>query len=63
MSNWERKLSYLHHEIVKFGKYIDALHAAQLQKEKIYAGRDPISAKDGSKQEPESSVSMDDIAA
>lgn len=56
MSNWERKLSYLHHEIVKFGKYIDALHAAQTQKEKVYAARGPTSAEGGSKKELESSV-------
>ncbi|KAI9822466.1 MAG: hypothetical protein M1827_000185 [Pycnora praestabilis] len=39
MSNWERKSSYLLREIVKFRTYIDSLTAAQLQKEKIYAGR------------------------
>ncbi|CAF9929059.1 MAG: Arf guanine nucleotide exchange factor yel1 [Alectoria fallacina] len=39
MANWERKSSYLLHEIVKFGTYIDCLQAAQVQKEKIYADR------------------------
>lgn len=39
MANWERKSSYLLREIVKFRTYIDALQAAQAQKEKIYASR------------------------
>lgn len=39
MANWERKSSYLLHEIVKFKTYIDCLQAAQAQKEKIYAER------------------------
>ena len=39
MGNWERKSSYLLHEIVKFRTYIDCLNAAQLQKEKLYASR------------------------
>ena len=47
MNNWERKLSYLHHEIVKFGKYIDALHAAQVQKEKVYAARSSVPVREG----------------
>lgn len=42
MVNWERKSSYLLHEIVKFRTYIDCLQAAQAQKEKIYATRAPI---------------------
>ena len=42
MANWERKSSYLLHEIVKFRTYIDCLQAAQAQKEKIYANRAPI---------------------
>ena len=41
MVNWERKSSYLLHEIVKFRTYIDCLQAAQAQKEKIYASRAP----------------------
>lgn len=41
MANWERKSSYLLHEIVKFRTYIDCLQAAQAQKEKIYASRAP----------------------
>ncbi|KAI9738234.1 MAG: hypothetical protein M1834_008732 [Cirrosporium novae-zelandiae] len=39
MANWERKSSYLLREIVKFRTYIDCLHAAQAQKDKIYAAR------------------------
>ena len=39
MNNWERKSSYLLREIVKFRTYIDCLQGAQVQKEKIYAGR------------------------
>ena len=39
MANWERKSSYLLREIVKFRTYIDCLHGAQAQKEKIYAER------------------------
>lgn len=41
MANWERKSSYLLHEIVKFRTYADCLQAAQAQKEKIYACRAP----------------------
>ncbi len=41
MVNWERKSSYLLHEIVKFRTYIDGLQAAQAQKDKIYADRNP----------------------
>ncbi|MCJ1398701.1 hypothetical protein MMC11_001902 [Xylographa trunciseda] len=37
MTNWERKSSYLLREIVKFRTYADCLHAAQMQKEKVYA--------------------------
>lgn len=37
MGNWERKSSYLFHEIVKFRTYIESLRAAQEQKNKIYA--------------------------
>lgn len=39
MVNWERKSSYLLHEIVKFRTYIDCLQTAQTQKEKIYASK------------------------
>jgi hypothetical protein len=39
MTNWERKSSYLLREIVKFRTYIDCLHAAETQKEKIYSSR------------------------
>ena len=39
MTNWERKSSYLLKEIVKFRTYIDSLHMAQSQKEKVYAMR------------------------
>lgn len=39
MTNWERKSSYLLREIVKFRTYIDCLHAADVQKEKIYSSR------------------------
>lgn len=42
MTNWERKSSYLLHEIVKFKTYIDCLGAAQKQKEKIYAEREKV---------------------
>ena len=41
MANWERKSSYLLHEIVKFRTYIDCLQTAQAQKDKIYASRAP----------------------
>lgn len=37
MANWERKSSYLLREIVKFRTYIDALMAAQAQKDVILA--------------------------
>lgn len=37
MANWERKSSYLLHEIVKFRTYIDCLQAAQSHKETVYA--------------------------
>lgn len=39
MANWERKSSYILHEIVKFRTYIDCLQAAQAQKEKLFAER------------------------
>jgi len=42
MANWERKSSYLLHEIVKFGVYIDCLEAAQKEKEKVYADRPKV---------------------
>ena len=41
MANWERKSSYLLHEIVKFRTYIDCLQSAQAQKDQIYVGRAP----------------------
>ena len=44
MANWERKSSYLLHEIVKFRTYIDCLQAAQVQKEKLYAERGNVAA-------------------
>ena len=47
MANWERKSSYLLHEIVKFRTYIDCLQAAQAQKEKIYAIRAPAEEAKG----------------
>ena len=40
MSNWERKSSYLLHELVKFKTYIEALREAQARKETIYVERD-----------------------
>ena len=40
MANWEKKSSYLLREIVKFRTYIDCLQAAEMQKGKVYAGRD-----------------------
>ncbi|KAF2870979.1 hypothetical protein BDV95DRAFT_51162 [Massariosphaeria phaeospora] len=45
MSNWERKSSYLLREIVKFRTYIDSLHAAQTQKDKIYTEREADAEK------------------
>ena len=39
MSNWERKSSYLLHEIVKFRTYLECLHSAQKEKERIYEER------------------------
>ena len=50
MVNWERKSSYLLHEIVKFRTYIDCLQAAQAQKEKIYATRAPMGEGNGAGQ-------------
>ena len=47
MANWERKSSYLLHEIVKFRTYIDCLQAAQAQKEKIYASRAQVEEAKG----------------
>lgn len=46
MANWERKSSYLLREIVKFRTYIDSLQAAQIQKEKVYASRAPLTTDD-----------------
>ena len=40
MTNWERKSSYLLHELVKFKTYIDSLREAQARKATIYAGDD-----------------------
>ncbi|KAL9103257.1 MAG: hypothetical protein Q9163_001679 [Psora crenata] len=40
MTNWERKSSYLLHELVKFKTYIDSLRDAQTRKATIYAARD-----------------------
>ncbi|MCJ1311438.1 hypothetical protein MMC25_005109 [Agyrium rufum] len=37
MGNWERKSQYLLREIIKFQTYIDALSAAQTQKDSFYA--------------------------
>lgn len=42
MANWERKSSYLLHEIVKFGVYIESLEAAQKQRESVYAERPKV---------------------
>ena len=39
MANWERKSSYLLHEIVKFRTYLECLHAAGREKERVYAER------------------------
>ncbi len=47
MTNWERKSSYLLHEIGKFGIYVDSLEAAQKEKEKIYAERPKVALAEG----------------
>jgi hypothetical protein len=46
MANWEHKSAYLLREIIKFRTYIDSLAAAQVQKDKIYAGRAADASKD-----------------
>lgn len=53
MANWERKSSYILHEIVKFRTYIDCLQAAQAQKEKIYVERATASSEEQGKNEKE----------
>ena len=53
MANWERKSSYLLHEIVKFRTYIDCLLAAQAHKEAIYAERGRTQPAEGIKPDPE----------
>lgn len=37
LNNWEKKSSYLLHEIVKFRTYIDSLQMAAAQREKMRA--------------------------
>ena len=39
MANWERKSSYLLHEIVKFRTYLECLQTAQREKERVYEER------------------------
>lgn len=60
MANWERKSSYILHEIVKFRTYIDCLQAAQAQKEKIYADRAAASSEEQGKNENEKNNNEDD---
>ncbi|KAL9127195.1 MAG: hypothetical protein Q9217_003882 [Psora testacea] len=45
MTNWERKSSYLLHELVKFKTYIDSLREAQARKAIIYADREGKAAE------------------
>ncbi|KAI0165364.1 hypothetical protein GGR52DRAFT_585403 [Hypoxylon sp. FL1284] len=40
MTNWERKSSYLLHEIVKFRTYVDSLQHAKTRQAEVYAERD-----------------------
>lgn len=60
MSNWERKSSHLLREIVKFRTYIDCLQSAQTQKEKIYTGRENITATSAAKEEGEEGTKVDE---
>lgn len=60
MANWERKSSYILHEIVKFRTYIDCLQAAQAQKEKLYVGRAAATSEERGKTENERKNNEDD---
>lgn len=60
MANWERKSSYILHEIVKFRTYIDCLQAAQAQKEKIYVERATATSEEQGKNENEKKNYDDD---
>lgn len=42
MANWERKSSYLLHEIIKFRTYIECLNSASILRERIRAGETEI---------------------
>lgn len=42
MNNWEKKSSYLLHEIIKFRTYIECLSSATALREKIRAGEAEI---------------------
>lgn len=55
MANWERKSSYILHEIVKFRTYIDCLQAAQAQKEKLYAERAAATSEEAGTNEDDGS--------
>lgn len=60
MANWERKSSYILHEIVKFRTYIDCLQAAQAQKEKIYVEQATATSEEQGKKENEKKNYEDD---
>lgn len=60
MANWERKSSYILHEIVKFRTYIDCLQAAQALKEKLYAERAAATSEEPGKNENERENNEDD---
>lgn len=60
MANWERKSSYILHEIVKFRTYIDCLQAAQAQKEKLYVGRTAPTSGERGENESERKNNEDD---
>lgn len=68
MANWERKSSYILHEIVKFRTYIDCLQAAQAQKEKLYVERAAATSEEQGEDEDErknneEGGSKDDVVA
>jgi hypothetical protein len=42
MANWEKKSSYLLHEIIKFRTYIECLNSASILRDRIRAGEAEI---------------------
>ena len=61
MSNWERKSSYLLHEIVKFRTYADCLQAAQIQKEKVYSEKARVTEAEANSGTESSAVDAVDV--